>query len=242
MSLLKRIAGDQLHIAAQVSDTSAARVQENMGRMADAGADSLVLSTPLMPKFCNEDFVRRYFFESLEHATLPVGIYILNSAPGVETGLNLWQEIAAHPKVRFLKDSTASEETAAALAAVKKQRPDLCLLTGYEFDVLTAMAYGYDGGLLGTGILIGGMIRHALEALKTGDTETAGAWQKRAADFLFDIFRPDLSAWLGGLKFALKRLGIFSDEFMHLCFPLTDSDRKRIDAAIDREREFIVPA
>ena len=241
VDMLKRIAGGELHIVAQVSDTSAARVQENMRRMEDAGADSLILSAPLMPRFCSEHFVRRYFFESLESATLPVGIYLQKNMPGVEIRLDLWQEIAAHPQARFLKDSTASRETAKALLEVKQQRPELRLLTGYEFDVLTAVTAGYDGGLLGTGILVGGIIRHALEALKEGDTEAASAWQKRANDFMFDMFRRDFSAWLGGLKYALKRLGIFSDEFMHLCFPLTDTDRKRIDAAIERERELIVP-
>lgn len=240
--ILKQIAGTQIHLAAQVSDTSAVRVQDNMRRMTDAGADSLVLSAPLMPKFCSEHFLRRYFFESLEAATLPVGIYLLKGGiPGAEISLDLWREIAAHPNVHFLKDSTASQETADALLAVKQQRPELILLTGYEFDVLTTVTAGYDGGLLGTGILNGRMIRHALDALENGDTETAAAWQKRANDFMYDMFRRDFSTWLGGLKYALKRLGIFSTDFMHLCFPLTNADRNRIDAAIEREREFIVP-
>jgi dihydrodipicolinate synthase/N-acetylneuraminate lyase len=151
----------------------------------------------------------------------------------------LWMEIAAHPKIRFLKDSSGSEEYKKALVAVKAKRPDLLIETGNEFDVVPTVAAGYDGCLLGSGILIGGMIRRALEALAAGDRATADAWQKRSNELLWDIFRRDLSLWLGGLKYALKRLGIFSNEFMHVCFPLTRDDRAHIDAALEREREHI---
>ena len=42
--LVKQAAGDSLHIAANVTDTSAARVTENTLRMSDAGADSVVIA------------------------------------------------------------------------------------------------------------------------------------------------------------------------------------------------------
>ena len=238
---LKSVAGERLHLAVQVSDTSSARVRENMRRLTDAGADSLVLSAPLMPRFCSEHFLRRYFMESLDGATLPMGIYLLKGMPGAEVSLALWREIAAHPQVRYLKDSTASEETARALMEVKRQRPELCVLTGYEFDVLTTVRLGYDGALVGTGILNGRMIRHVLDAEEQGDAEAAARWQERTNDFMYDMFSRDFSTWLGGLKYALRRLGIFSDEFMHLCFPLTAEVRARIDAALERERELILP-
>jgi 4-hydroxy-tetrahydrodipicolinate synthase len=235
----KRLAKDRLHIAAQVSDTSAARVRDNMAYMADAGADSVVIAAPWIRTFCTKEFVRRYFLEAIEAATLPVGIYIIKQPADSVLDMAMWIEVCAHPKVRFLKDSSASEEYMKALVAVKARQPDLMLETGYEFDVITAAAAGYDGGLLGTGILIGGMIRRALDALAAGDKAGAAAWQKRSNEFLWDLFRKDISIWLGGLKYALKRLGIFSDEFMHMSYPLTDEDRARIDAALEREREFI---
>ena len=236
---MKRLAQGRLHLAAQVSDTSAARVKDNMAYMADAGADSVVIAAPWIRNFCTKEFVRRYFLEAIEAATVPVGIYIIKQPADSPLDMGMWIEIASHPKVRFLKDSSASEEYMKALAAVKAKRPELMLETGYEFDVITAAEAGYDGCLLGTGILIGGMIRRALDALTAGDKAAVEAWQKRSNEFLWDLFRRNISIWLGGLKYALKRLGIFSDEFMHMIYPLTAEDRKRIDAALEREREFI---
>jgi len=238
---VKRLAGSRMHVAAQVSDTSAARVRENILCMQDAGADSVVIAPPWITRFCTAEFVRRYFYESIEAATVPVGIYVLKQPDGSAPDLATWKELAGHPRVRFVKDSSASADYIRSLGELKRKRPNLVVQTGYEFDVISAIDGGYDGALLGTGILIGGMIRRALDALAAGDRAAADAWQKRSNEFLWDLFSRDLRIWLGGLKYALVRLGIFRSEFMHLSYPLADADRARVDAAIEREREFICP-
>ena len=239
--IVKRLSGARLHIAAQVSDTSAARVCVNISRMQDAGADSVVIAAPWITRFCNREFVRRYFLEAIEAATAPVGIYALPQPAESAIDLGLWTELAAHPKVRLVKDSTASAEYARAFVEVRKRRPDVRLLTGYEFDVISTIAAGYDGALVGAGILTGGMIRRVVGSLAAGDRAGAEAWQKRANEFLWELYRRDVSVWLGGIKCALVRMGIFRTEFMHMCMPLSPADRSRIDAAVERERAFIEP-
>lgn len=240
--LVKRLAGSRLQLAVQVSDTSAARVIENIGHAEAAGADAVVIAPPWLPRFCNRDFARRYFSEAITAATTPVGLYVLNQPPETGLDLSLWSEFAAHPKVRLLKDSSASESNEQAFAAIRRQRQDLLLLTGYEFNVIRAIDAGYDGGLLGTGILVAGFIHRALQALAKGDRSAADAWQKRANDFMYDLFGKDIGVWLGGLKYALVRMGIFSTEQLHLSYQLTVADRARIDAALAREAEFLRPA
>jgi len=241
VSMLKRIAGDRIHIAAQVTDTSAARVRENMQAMADAGADSLVIAPPLMERFCNPAFLRRYFLEPIEAATLPVGLYAFKPPVAPPMALDLWCELAAHPKVHYVKDSTAFEDYEHAFLGVKAARPELVLLTGNEFNVVSAVAAGYDGGLAGTGILVGGMLRRALDTLAAGDRAAADDWQRRSRECLWGLFGKDRSRWLGGLKYALEYLGIFRDGFMHVSFPLTEADRSEIEATCEQYREFILP-
>jgi 4-hydroxy-tetrahydrodipicolinate synthase len=238
--LLKRAVAGGLHIAAHVSDTSAARVRENIGRMTDAGADSVVIAPPfLVADFCNRRFLRRYFLEPMDSATVPVGIYIRPPVGSMELDMELWDEVTAHPRVEFVKDSSASPEYVRHFVEVKKRRPELTLLTGFEFDVVSAIAAGYDGCLMGTGILNSKLIGKALEALAAGDSTGAQAWQDRSNEFLYDLFRRDTSGWMAGLKYALRKLGVFSTEFSHMAFSITDEDRRRIDAALAREREFI---
>ncbi len=240
--IVKRLAGKRIQLAAQVSDTSAARVCENILKAEDAGADFVVIAPPWMPRFCNRDFVRRYFSEGIAAATAPVGLYVMAQPPETGLDLSVWTEFAAHPKVRLVKDSSVNDAIRDALVAIRRQRQDILLLTGYEFGVVAAVAAGYDGGLLGTGILVAGFIHRALQALAQGDRSAADAWQKRANDFMYDLFGKDVSLWLGGLKCALVRQGIFSTEQMHLCYRLSPADRARIDAALAREAEFLRPA
>ena len=239
---VKRFAANRLQLAVQVSDTSAARVVDNIRGAEEAGADFVVIAPPWMGRFSNRDFARRYFAEAIEAATAPVGLYVLAQPPETGLDLSVWTEFAEHPKVRLLKDSSCSVENQAAFAAIRKRRSDILLLTGYEFDVLTAVAAGYDGGLLGTGILISGYIHRALKALEGGDRPAADVLQKRANDFMYDLFGKDISLWLGGLKYALARMGLFSTDWMHLCYRLTDGDRARIVAALVREAEWLKPS
>jgi len=158
-----------------------------------------------------------------------------------ETGIDrdFWREIAGHPQVAYVKDSSGSVEYRRALLELKASRPELMLRTGYEFDVLSAVRDGYSGALLGTAILNGKMMARAIAALEARDEEGARFWQDRSNRLLYDLFRTDLSAWMSGLKYALRATGIFSTEFSHLVYPLTDDDRGRIDAALWREKEFL---
>ena len=237
---VRRLAGPSFHLAVQVSDTSAARVRENIAAAVDAGADSVVIAAPWLVRFVNRDFARRYFFESLESACpVPRGIYVIAQPP--ETGIDrdLWQEIVGHPQVAYVKDSSGSVEYRRAFVAVKARRPELVLRTGCEFDVLSAPRDGYAGCLLGTAIFSGAMIGRAIAALEDGDDAEAQSWQERSNRLLYDLFRPDISAWMSGLKYALRVAGIFSTEFSHLAYSLTDDDRRRIDAALQREQEYI---
>ena len=44
---------------------------------------------------------------------------------------------------------------------------------------------------------------------------------------------------MAGLKYALCKIKLFALEFSHLAFPLTDEDRRRIDAVLEREKEYL---
>ncbi|NLF08031.1 MAG: dihydrodipicolinate synthase family protein [Pirellulaceae bacterium] len=238
--LVKRAAGDSLHVAAHVSDTSAVRVAENIRAATDAGADSAVIAPPFMvADLCNRDFLRRYFLEPMEASALPVGIYVRPPLGKMELDLPLWDEVIAHPRVKFVKDSSGSVDCRDHFLKLKLRLPRLTLLTGHEFDVVAWAAEGYDGCLMGTGILNAGLIGRALDCLAAGDLAGANLWQERSNALLHDLFRKDISAWMSGLKYALRKLGAFASEFSHLSFPLTDDDRRRIDAALEREKDFL---
>ena len=178
---IRRSGGPALHLAVQVSDTSALRVRENMARAVDAGADSVVVAAPWLRPFVNRQFARRYFFEAVETpCAVPIGIYVLPQPPETGIDLELWREVAQHPQVKYVKDSWNTDDCRRMLLSVKNHRSDLVLRTGYEFDVLTPLSAGYDGCLLGTAILTGGLIARAVSACRAA-TRNRPASGKSAA-------------------------------------------------------------
>ena len=58
---------------------------------------------------------------------------------------------------------------------------------------------------------------------------------------MYDLFGKDIGLWMGGLKYALVRMGLFATEQMHLSYSLTAADRARIDTALEREAEYLRP-
>lgn len=240
LQAVRRAAGNAMHLAVQVSDTSHARVRQNIARAVDWGANSVVIAAPWLRQFVDADFARRYFLGVLDQpVTVPVGIYVLNQP--AETGIDsrLWSEVIAHPQVAYVKDSTSSAEVRAAFLEVQCRRSGLVLRTGDEFDVIGAIADGYQGGVLGTAVFNAGILKRAIAAQREGDAQAARAWQERSNRLLWDLFRHDLTAWMPGLKYALRRTGLISSEWSYLGGSLTDEDRRRIDAALEREHAYI---
>jgi len=130
----------------------------------------------------------------------------------------LWEEVIGHPQVRLVKDSSASAETMQNIARLRARRPELRVLTGNEFDVVAAGAAGYDGCLVGTGILNGGLLRRALVAQAADDAAGAAQWQERSNRFLQTCFGQTSAAGWPGSSTRLCRAGVFSTEFAHLVY------------------------
>ena len=95
-----------------------------VAQAAAEGADGAVIAAP--PYICapNADIVR-FFLDVADAATIPLGIY--NNPPRVQTDLTAEDvlQIAAHPNVLVLKESTARTAQVAQIAAAE---PDLSLM------------------------------------------------------------------------------------------------------------------
>ena len=168
-----------------------------MAQAVDAGADSVVIAAPWLRPFVNRQFARRYFFEALETpCAVPIGIYVLPQPSETGIDLELWREVAQHPCVKYVKDSMNTDDCRRMLLDVKDSRRDLVVRTGYEFDVLTSLRAGYDGCLLGTAILNGGLIARAANALGSNDMARLAAGKSGAISCSMTCFDPtSASGW-----------------------------------------------
>ena len=122
--------GDAPHGRARVSDTSAARVTENIRSMTDAGADGGHRPAVSGCRFLQSRLSAPLFFGTDRDG--PATRRHLRPTAVEQDGVGpaLVGRGDRHPRVKFVKDSSGSVDYRRHLLNVKTRRPDLTLLTG----------------------------------------------------------------------------------------------------------------
>jgi dihydrodipicolinate synthase/N-acetylneuraminate lyase len=124
----------------------------------------------------------------------------------------------------------------------RKKRPELRLLTGWEFNCVPYLKAGYDGLLLGGGIFNGFLANGMMAAMKAGDVALAEKLQARTNRLMWDVYGgKKITCWMSGLKKLLVEMGIFTTWKNHYDYPLTASCIKAIDKAIKKDADVLFP-
>ncbi len=227
-------AAGRLRVALQVTDNSAGRVLANIEQAAAWGAEVAVVDAPWF--FLNGTPERKlaHYREVARHSALPVGLYDRgkhspNAMP--ETHLT---ELLAEPNIVMVKDSSQTDSRRDLYLAVMKVRPELVVLDGDEFNCVSYLKAGYSGLLLGGGIFNGAIARQIIAAVKAGDLTAAERLQARMNDLMLRVYGgAKIECWLTGLKELLVQMGIFTTNVNTLDYPLTETCRAQIRAAVD---------
>lgn len=220
-------------VTMQVTDNSAGRVLDNIERAASWGASIAVVSSPAFFFNINPSRLPEHYAEIARHSVLPLGFYDRGKAtPYVLPGPAL-RDLLADPKIVLVKDSSVLPEHRTVYLAARAARPELRLFTGSEFDCDDYLAADYDGLLLGGGVFNGAMARKIVAAARAGNPAEARRLQERMNDLMYRVYGgKKIECWMSGLKELLVQLGVFSTRRELLGYPLTDSCRDAIAAAV----------
>lgn len=230
-------------IGVQVTDNSAPRIIENMHMAAEEGADVAIMAAPfkLMGPLATTKLIDLYL-DAIEASPLPVGIYDLGERDRTVVPGEAIAEVLMHPKVIALKDSSGEPGRRELALRVRKQRKDLRIMSGDEFDTVSYLAAGYDGLVLGGAIFNGVLARQIMALVETGDLQGAAALQERMNALMYDVYGGEsIACWLAGLKHLLVRMGLFSTTINLLGYELTEECAARIEDALVRERDVLFP-
>lgn len=240
-SVVRHTAG-RLPVAVQVSDNSAARIVDNM-RLAQAdGADIAVIAPPFFLVNATPRAVRDLYVDAIRQSPLPVGIYDRGTFSSVAVPDAVLKQIYQEKNVVMIKDSSTSDARMKIALAAKKQRPELKLLTGWEFQCVKYLAAGYDGVLLGGGIFNGFLAGQILAAMAEHDPARAEKLQARMNRMMFAVYGgKKISCWLAGEKKLLMELGIFRTWRNYLGYALTGRCEKAIQATLKRDAAYLLP-
>ena len=238
----RAVACQQLPIAVQVSDNSAARIADNIAVAAQDGADFAVIAPPRFLMNATPDNLLRLYQTAIRASTLPVIAYDLGAHANVFVPPEILPAIYAEPNVVAVKDSSGDLKRRDIALAARAERPDFALLTGDEFHCDAYLRAGYDGLMLGGAAFQGALAVRILSAAQRGDWGQAAALQARMTRLMLAVYGGEkITCWLAGEKYLLTKLGVFSGHFNYLNYPLTPDCRAAIERVTEEEREILSP-
>lgn len=224
----------RLRVALQVTDNSAGRVLANIEQAATWGAEIAVVDAPWF--FLNGTPERKlaHYREIARRSALPMGFYDRGKhSPNALPESHL-AELLAEPNIVMVKDSSQTDTRRDLYVTAMKARPDLVVLDGDEFNCVSYIRAGYSGLLLGGGIFNGAIANQLITAVRAGNLPEAERLQARMNDLMLRVYGgPKIECWLTGLKELLVQMGVFTTNVNTLDYPLTDTCRAQIRAAVD---------
>jgi len=233
---------DRLLLAVQVTDNSPARVFDNIRRAAAAGADIAVVAHPYFMMNATPANITDFYLECVRGSSLPVGLYDRGTHSAYGVPLESLKQVCLEPNLLLLKDSSCDMTRAKVVLEAKATRPELHLLTGYEFGCVDYLKAGYDGLLFGGAVFNGHMAKLIMTAAAKEDFVQAQALQDKMNELMWRVFGgKDCSCWLTGQKQLLVEMGLFKTNLNHYKYPLTDACAQAIKAVVSDYRQFLFP-
>lgn len=188
VEVVKGQGGDRLLLAVQVTDNSPARVFENIRQAAVAGADIAVVAHPYFMMNATPANLTDFYLECVRGSSLPVGFYDRGKHGPNGVPLESLKQVCLEPNLLLVKDSSCDMERAKVALEAKAARPELQLLTGYEFGCVDYLKAGYDGLLFGGAVFNGHMANLIMAAAAREDFVQAQSIQDQMNELMWQVF------------------------------------------------------
>ena len=239
--VVERVDG-RLLIAVQVTDNSARRILDNIDTVMKEGAEIAVVAQPYFQMNVTPDSILAFYREVIHNSPLPIGFYDRGKLSSVYVPNDVLKVICTERNVILVKDSSNDAERRDIFLKAKEKRPDLRLLTGYEFDCVSYLKAGYDGLLLGGGMFNGYLAGKIFDAVKRNDLEAAEELQARMNRIMYAVYGgKKIQCWLAGEKKLLVEMGIFNTWQNYPGFKLTESCIHAIRRVIKEDADVLMP-
>lgn len=172
------------------------------GRAAELGADLALVLTPHYYRHeMTAEALGRHFRAVADSARMPIILYSMPGLTGVSIPAELVAELAGHPRVFGLKDS--SGDVAGLFDRVERTGEDFRVFNGSAKSVFPALASGASGSILAVASVAPELSVGAHRSFAVGDLTTA----RRAAVALARLSARLAPHGLGGLKAAMTARG-----------------------------------
>ncbi len=202
IDLVVRVVDKRVPVLIGTGGTILAEVIELTNYAQQAGADAAVVISPYYFQLGNEALYR-YYAELAKNTTMPIMIYNFPDRTSVNLDPQLVLRLAKEfSHVIGIKDTVDGiSHTRKLIQIVKKERPDFCVMSGYDEYMVPNLLAGGDGGIGGLTNVIPGVFRDLLAAYEKQDFAAVAAGQAKISVLmnLYDLSSPFIAAIKGGV-------------------------------------------
>lgn len=199
----------------------------------DCGASALVAAPPYYFAAGQPELLS-YYRKLADALPLPLFLYNMPSQVKVSISVPTLEELAQHPNIVGLKDSSGNIGYFNACRYAMRERPDFSILMGPEEAMGEAVLMGASGGVAGGANIFPKLFVDLYNAASAKDVDRVRALQERvmkASSLLYGVGHHN-SSFVKGVKCALSLMGICGDTLAEPREPFNAADRERIRASL----------
>lgn len=227
VSYMCRLAEGRIPVMVAVTETSFAESVRFARHAAECGASAVVAAAPYYFS-SSQNELKDWYIALADASPLPVYLYNMPSHVKVFLEVPLVCELAAHPNIVGLKDSSGNMTYFSKLLHHFKDT-DFAIYMGPEEQTAAAVMMGADGGVNGGANMFPELYVALYEAAAAGDFKAVNELQTKVMDISAGVYdvAGGSSSYLRGLKCALGILGICND-FVSLPYCALDEHNRSI--------------
>ncbi len=222
---VERVAG-RIRVIAGCGGSSTDKVIDLVRHAKTIGADGALVVTPYYNR-PSQAGLKAHYEAVAEAVQLPIVLYNVPGRTGVDLSDAVTAELAAHPNIVGIKDSTGDMSRLGWMRANISGQFDL--ISGDDGSFLAYLAAGGQGVISVTSnIAPEGMVA-LYDAVMAGDLATARSWQDRLIGLHRNLFSDSSPS---PAKYCLARLGLCTEEVRLPLVPTREDAKPGLDAAL----------
>jgi 4-hydroxy-2-oxoglutarate aldolase len=236
LQLFEWVAQHSLAERTLIAGTGCESVRETVlltNRVAEMGYKAALVLTPhfFKSQMIKPESQLVYYRTVADRSKIPVLLYNFPQVCGLELTPELVGELAVHPNIIGMKDSSGNlEGTKKFIAAAKAANPAFQVMTGSANYLAASLAAGCTGAVLAVANAIPYACITIWEAHRQRETEAAEDWQRRISRAATVIAA---TYGIPGLKHAMDLMGYFGGPPRLPLIPITPAAQQEIAAAFE---------
>lgn len=226
---VEQVAG-RIPVYVGIGDTGLNRTLARADRLADVGADYLVVAAPFYYQVASDARVVEYFETVAERASAPVVLYNIPQNTHLALAPSTVRSLAGHPNIVGIKDSAGDWFAFEGFLALRAD--DFSVMQGRERMATISLWSGADGVISALANFAPALLQALAASIRDERPRAETLALQATVGELAAVF--DQADWLAGLKATLQALGWNVGDPSPPILPYDAAQRLVVDGIVSR--------